>query len=115
MRHLILLLGAFGSLTLGLAPWPHAAAQEYPTRPIRIVVPYAAGAVAAKAADALVRSAGLVDAAPWLVWRVQPPHLALVILYYVALSIALVARSRFQQRTAAAIVAGMASAPLMAP
>jgi tripartite-type tricarboxylate transporter receptor subunit TctC len=43
MRHLRLLLGAIGSLAIGLAPWPDAGAQEFPARPVKIVVPYAAG------------------------------------------------------------------------
>lgn len=47
MKHRILLLGAIASLGFGLAPWSDAraqsAAQDYPARPIRIVVPYAAG------------------------------------------------------------------------
>ena len=37
------LLGAIGAFALALAPWSGAHAQDYPSRAVRIVVPYAAG------------------------------------------------------------------------
>ncbi|HUQ87493.1 MAG TPA: DNA internalization-related competence protein ComEC/Rec2, partial [Vicinamibacterales bacterium] len=36
----------------------------------------------------LLESARLVDAAPWLTWRVPPPHMLLVIIYYGAVVLA---------------------------
>ena len=41
MKRLLLLLGAVG--TLGACPWSGAQAQDYPNKPVRIVIPYAAG------------------------------------------------------------------------
>jgi competence protein ComEC len=52
----------------------------------------AAGWVALGAATALVESARLVDAAPWLASRVPPPGLALIVIYYAALVATLCAR-----------------------
>jgi competence protein ComEC len=69
-------------------------------------IPQAAGLIAAKAADALVRSASLVEVAPWLTTRVPPPHVVLVIAYYLALSVALVARTRRVNRAAGVVLAG---------
>jgi len=47
MKHMMLLLGVIGWLGVGLTPWSNAlaqsTAQDYPARPVRIVVPYAAG------------------------------------------------------------------------
>ena len=41
MKHLMSILGAVGSLALGIAPWVDTRAQDYPARSVRIVVPYA--------------------------------------------------------------------------
>ncbi len=41
MKRLLLLLGAVG--TLGACPWSGALAQDYPNKPVRIVIPSAAG------------------------------------------------------------------------
>ena len=43
MKNPTLILGAIGSLALGLAPCIETLAQDYPARPVRIVVPYAPG------------------------------------------------------------------------
>jgi competence protein ComEC len=53
-----------------------------------------AGWVAHASAAALVQSAGLVALAPWLSWRVPPPSLVLVTVYYVALAGASMLRAR---------------------
>jgi len=69
------------------------------------VIPHAAGMIAAGAADALVRSAGLVEVAPWLTTRVPPPHIALIVAYYLALAATLAARARPVRRAAAVVLA----------
>jgi len=43
MKNLMLIFGAVSSLALGLAPCIETLAQDYPARPVRIVVPYAPG------------------------------------------------------------------------
>jgi competence protein ComEC len=70
------------------------------------------GWVAAAAATALVESARLVDAAPWLTQRVPPPGLTLIVFYYVALSVALVSSKR-RVRTVA-VVTFLAALAMMA-
>ena len=52
-----------------------------------------AGWLAGQAAGALVGSAGLVDAAPWLAARVPPPPLGVVALYYTGLALVLLPRT----------------------
>ena len=49
----------------------------------------AAGWVTYMAVKILVDSARLVDLAPWLTWRVPSPSIAVIALYYVALTLAL--------------------------
>jgi competence protein ComEC len=56
----------------------------------------AAGIVAAAGARGLVESARLVDAAPWLWFRVPPPPLALVLVYYSVL-VAAVWQGRYRR------------------
>jgi competence protein ComEC len=48
-----------------------------------------AGWIAHAATSALIGSAGLVELVPWLSIRVPPPHLGLVITYYLALALGL--------------------------
>ena len=69
------------------------------------VIPHAAGMIAARAADALVRSASLVEVAPWLTTRVPPPHVALIVAYYLALAATLAARIPRVRRSAAVVLA----------
>ncbi|MEO8678977.1 MAG: DNA internalization-related competence protein ComEC/Rec2 [Vicinamibacterales bacterium] len=71
----------------------------------------AAGWVTRISADGLVQSAALVDLAPWLVWRVPPPGLALVAAYYVALVAWLRTRGRFALIAAVASFLWIAVAP----
>jgi len=63
-----------GFAVLAIHGWPSAAAL--------------AGRLVAIAADALTGSAGAVDSAPWLVWRVPPTPVVLTIAYYAALGAA---------------------------
>jgi competence protein ComEC len=65
----------------------------------------AAGWMAHVAASALVSSARLVTAAPWLAARVPPPGIALVLLYYGALMVVLTARGRLRTASAVALLA----------
>jgi competence protein ComEC len=62
---------------------------------------YCAGWTAHVAADALVSSASLVTAAPWLTRRVPPPAMWLVCVYYGALLLAIVGRGRLRATRAA--------------
>lgn len=55
-------------VTLGVSAWPWAAAW--------------AGAATHLSAWALVESARLVDQAPWLAWRLPPPHAGALAAYY---------------------------------
>lgn len=64
-----------------------------------------AAGIARIAAQALVGSTALVDAAPWLSARVPPPHLALLVVYYAALSMTLAARHLLRV-AAVAVLAG---------
>ena len=43
MKNLMSIAGAVGALAAGLAPWVETQAQDYPARPVRVVVPYAPG------------------------------------------------------------------------
>ncbi|MEO8203998.1 MAG: tripartite tricarboxylate transporter substrate-binding protein, partial [Betaproteobacteria bacterium] len=43
MNNLLKAIAACGALALAIAPWSGAYAQDYPSRAVRIVVPYAAG------------------------------------------------------------------------
>ena len=56
------------------------------------LVASAAGWVAHMASTALVSSAHLVTDAPWLTARVPPPGVALVVVYYAALTVAVAGR-----------------------
>jgi competence protein ComEC len=66
----------------------------------------AIGYVAHLAAAGLIRSADLVQVAPLLCFRVAPPHLSVVVVYYVAVAIAWRRRSRFAGATVA-VLAGL--------
>jgi competence protein ComEC len=70
------------------------------------------GWVATAAATALVESARLVDAAPWLTRRVPPPGLTLIVVYYVALGVTLVSPKRLLRT--AAVVTFLAALAMMA-
>jgi competence protein ComEC len=63
----------------------------------------------------LIASAALVDWAPWLTWRVPSPLLAVVVTYYLAVSIGLQVRSSSMRRvagvTACVLFSWMAIAP----
>ncbi|HSL22298.1 MAG TPA: DNA internalization-related competence protein ComEC/Rec2 [Vicinamibacterales bacterium] len=54
--------------------------------PISTLLARAAGIVAALGATGLTESARLLDAAPWLSWRVAAPAVALIALYYASLA-----------------------------
>jgi competence protein ComEC len=64
-------------------------------------------------AEGLVRSAALVDVAPFLAWRVAPPHWLAIVSYYVAIVLILCTTSRraFARhvRRVAAVAAGAAA------
>jgi competence protein ComEC len=66
------------------------------------LVAYQAGWTAHAAASALVSSADLVSAAPWLATRVPPPSPALILVYYGAFLVGLAARGPV--RTASAVI-----------
>lgn len=61
-----------------------------------------AASVAAVAAYAILESARLVDLVPWLSWRVPPPPLAIVLLFYLGGAGWLHATARIARRRAAA-------------
>jgi competence protein ComEC len=64
----------------------------------------AAGWIAHAGAQALVRSAGLVDIAPWLSSRVPPPGVALLVLYYGGLAMLIVGPRRWLRICGAAVL-----------
>jgi competence protein ComEC len=68
---------------------------------------YGAGWTAHVAATALVSSADLVDAAPWLAARVPPPGAALVLVYYAALLAAITVRGRLRIVSAVVFAASL--------
>jgi competence protein ComEC len=70
-------------------------------------IAYGAGWAAHVAASALVSSADLVTIAPWLAARVPPPSAWLVLVYYVALLIALAGRGRFRAAGTAVYIAAL--------
>jgi competence protein ComEC len=78
------------------------------------VVGGVAGWIAYIAADTLVGSARLVDVAPWLTAWVPPPGVALVVTYYVALTMALFGRS-VVVRSAGAVALVVAFACMVGP
>lgn len=68
-----------------------------------------AGWVAHAAADALVESARLVEAAPWLAVRVPPPPVGLIAMYYAALAAILMGRGIVRAGGAVALAAAGAA------
>jgi competence protein ComEC len=68
-----------------------------------------AGWVAHAAADALVESARLVEAAPWLAVRVPPPPVGLTAMYYAALAAILMGRGIVRAGGAVALAAAGAA------
>ena len=71
----------------------------------------AAGSIVQVFATGLVESAGLVDLAPWLMWRVPSPHPLLVIAYYLALVAWLWTRARPPMVVAITLFVWIAAAP----
>jgi competence protein ComEC len=71
--------------------------------------------VAEVACGALLGSARLVDAAPWLVWRMPPPATAWVVVYYAGLSAWLVWRRPRLRLLGAACAAMACAAIVLAP
>jgi competence protein ComEC len=70
----------------------------------------AAAAVTVVSGEVLIGSSGLVDAAPWLAWRVPPPSVIWIALYYLACLAALGAPPIAMRRLAvfaAALLAGI--------
>jgi competence protein ComEC len=70
-------------------------------------VAFCAGWIAHAAADALVSSADLLTAAPWLATRVPPPNAALVLLYYAALAAGLGSRGRVRIASGIVFIAAL--------
>ena len=71
----------------------------------------AGGWITQVSAEGLVRSASLVDVAPWLLWRVPPPALVVVTAYYAALMLWLRTRTRVALVSALALFVWIAVAP----
>ena len=67
------------------------------------VLAQSSGWVAHLAVEGLIRSAALVDVFPWLTWRVAPPPLWVMAVYYVALIA--VASGRFIRATTPVLIA----------
>jgi competence protein ComEC len=74
-----------------------------------------AGWVAGHAADGLVWSARLVDAAPWLAWRVPAPALRVMAVYYGAWAVRLAAPRRPTLRRGATVVLALAAVWIATP
>jgi competence protein ComEC len=70
---------------------------------------YCAGWTAHVAANALVSSADLVTAAPWLTTRVPPPAMWLVLVYYGALLGSIAGRGRVRAASAVVLIASLAA------
>ena len=66
------------------------------------------GALAGRAAEALVVSAQLVDLLPWLSWRIPPPPLVWIGVYYTAVTAVMVPHSGARLRRAAMVTAAAA-------
>ncbi len=66
------------------------------------------GALAGRAAEALVVSAQLVDLFPWLSWRIPPPPLVWIGVYYTAVTAVMVPHSGARLRRAAMVTAAAA-------
>ena len=68
------------------------------------------------ATTALTGSAALVDAAPWLSWRVAPPPIEVVLMYYAVLAVALMwSGRRMILRSAVGVAAVCATAIAIGP
>ena len=74
--------------------------------PVSLLAARVAGEVAGAAAGALVQSTFLLDAAPWLTWRVPTPPPILIAAYYAGGLLALLAGKRTRVRLASAIASG---------
>jgi competence protein ComEC len=74
-----------------------------------------AGGLAALAADGLVSSAGLVQWAPWLTWRLPAPPLWVMGTYYLGWAGLLAARDRRLRRAALGVTMAAATLVLSAP
>jgi competence protein ComEC len=68
---------------------------------------YSAGWTTHIAASALISSADLVKAGPWLAARVPPPAVWLVLVYYVALVAAVIGRGRLRLASAVVYLAAL--------